>query len=83
MPVKKAIEKAVVAGQEAAPIIEEVAPTDPLMTLEEAANRFVEGHRSHHLPGILSFAQHQGFKEPATESSCKALLKKWGAKIKV
>jgi hypothetical protein len=82
VPVKKAIESSVAAGQEAAVDTSTEAVTDPFMTIEQVAAACVVGFKPHWLVGIMAYAKSEGFREPAPESACKALLQKWGAALK-
>jgi hypothetical protein len=62
----------------------EPAPTEDgpqLLSLEDAARRFVVGYKIQWLPSIEEFAKTQGFSGKGTEEECRVILKNWGARL--
>lgn len=53
---------------------------EPILTIQEAARRFIPNYKDHHLPGIVKFSQTKNFAS-GTEEECKNILRQWGAKI--
>jgi hypothetical protein len=55
---------------------------EPMVALEDIARRCAVGYQNDWIHSIGRFAKSQGFSGIGTETECKEILLKWGAKLK-
>ena len=58
------------------------APKERVWDIHDAARQMIVDFKEMWWPSIHKMAHHLGYKNSATESECREIFEKWGAKVK-